>query len=41
MRFFLLPVLTGLLLLSGCGQKGPLYIPKDDATPVSSSVAPR
>jgi predicted small lipoprotein YifL len=41
MRFFLLPVLTGLLLLAGCGQKGPLYIPKDDAAPVSSSVAPR
>ncbi len=41
MRFFLLPVLTGLLLLAGCGQKGPLYIPKDDAAPVSSSVAPQ
>jgi predicted small lipoprotein YifL len=40
MRVFLLPVLTGLLLLAGCGQKGPLYIPKDDAVPVSSSVAP-
>jgi len=38
MRFFLLPVLTGLLLLSGCGQKGPLYIPKDDAQPIISSV---
>jgi predicted small lipoprotein YifL len=38
MRFFLLPVLTGLLLLSGCGQKGPLYIPKDDAQPVYSSI---
>jgi predicted small lipoprotein YifL len=38
MRFFLLPVLTGLLLLSGCGQKGPLYIPKDDAQPIASSV---
>ena len=41
MRFFLLPVLTGLLLLAGCGQKGPLYIPKDDDAPVSSSVAPQ
>ncbi len=38
MRFFLLPVLTGLLLLSGCGQKGPLYIPKDDAKPIDSSI---
>lgn len=37
MRFFLLPVLTGLLLLSGCGQKGPLYIPKDDTKPIASS----
>jgi len=41
MRFFLLPVLTGLLLLAGCGQKGPLYIPKDDTAPVSSSVTPQ
>jgi predicted small lipoprotein YifL len=31
MRLIFLPVLTGLLLLSGCGQKGPLYIPKDEA----------
>jgi predicted small lipoprotein YifL len=38
MRFFLLPVLTGLLLLAGCGQKGALYIPKDNAKPVFSSV---
>ena len=38
MRFFLLPVLTGLLLLAGCGQKGPLYIPKDDANPAQSLV---
>ncbi|MGK0476008.1 MAG: putative small lipoprotein YifL [Oleispira sp.] len=38
MRFFLLPVLTGLLLLAGCGQKGALYIPKDNAKPVPSSV---
>lgn len=38
MRFLLLPVLAGLLLLSGCGQKGPLYIPKDDAKPTASSV---
>ena len=38
MRIFLLPVLTGLLLLAGCGQKGPLYIPKDDANPAPSSL---
>jgi predicted small lipoprotein YifL len=38
MRIFLLPALTGLLLLAGCGQKGALYIPKDDAKPVPSSV---
>jgi predicted small lipoprotein YifL len=38
MHFFLLPVLTGLLLLAGCGQKGALYIPKDDAKPVPSSI---
>jgi predicted small lipoprotein YifL len=38
MRYFLLAVLTGLLLLAGCGQKGSLYIPKDNADPVPSSV---
>jgi predicted small lipoprotein YifL len=38
MHFFLLPVLTGLLLLAGCGQKGALYISKDDAKPVPSSI---
>jgi predicted small lipoprotein YifL len=31
MRLLLLPTLVGLLLLAGCGQKGPLYIPKDDS----------
>lgn len=36
MRIFLLPVLTGLLLLAGCGQKGPLYIPADDTEKVSN-----
>ena len=41
MRLFFLPALAGILLLAGCGQKGPLYIPKDDAAPVSSSVAPQ
>lgn len=38
MRIFLLPALTGLLLLAGCGQKGALYIPKDDAKPIDSSI---
>jgi predicted small lipoprotein YifL len=38
MRYFLLAVLTGLLLLTGCGQKGSLYIPKDNANPVTSPV---
>ncbi len=32
MRLFLLPVLTGLLLLAGCGQKGSLYIPQEAAS---------
>lgn len=35
MRFFLLPTLVGLLLLTGCGQKGPLYIPNE--SPVENS----
>lgn len=38
MRIFLLPVLTGLLLLAGCGQKGPLYIPADDTEKVTSAM---
>ncbi len=38
MRFLLLPTLVGLLLLTGCGQKGPLYIPKDDSAQVSATV---
>ncbi len=36
MRFFLLPTLVGLLLLSGCGQKGPLYIPKAESPATES-----
>jgi predicted small lipoprotein YifL len=31
MHLLLLPALAGLLLLSGCGQKGPLYIPKESS----------
>lgn len=38
MRFFLIPALTGLLLLAGCGQKGALYIPKDDAKQLTLSA---
>lgn len=36
MRFFLLPTLVGLLLLTGCGQKGPLYIPKPESPTTES-----
>ena len=31
MRLLFLPAIAGVLLLAGCGQKGDLYIPKDDA----------
>lgn len=24
---------AGLMLLAGCGQKGPLYLPEEEATP--------
>jgi len=37
MRFILLSALTSLLLLAGCGQKGTLYIPKDDARELTVS----
>ncbi|QQS55378.1 MAG: lipoprotein [Candidatus Competibacteraceae bacterium] len=36
-------VLTGLLLaalLAGCGQKGPLYLPKPQSQPSSSEQPP-
>ena len=32
MRLLFLPAFAGVLLLAGCGQKGDLYIPKDEAT---------
>lgn len=37
MRLILLPVLTGLLLIAGCGQKGPLYIPQETAKQQSNA----
>lgn len=30
MRAFLLSIVVALLVLAGCGQKGPLYRPADD-----------
>ncbi len=42
MRFFFLPALAGLFLimgsLIGCGQKGPLYIPKETNNQETRSV---
>ncbi len=29
MRVMLIALVTSLLLLTGCGQKGPLYLPQD------------
>jgi predicted small lipoprotein YifL len=40
MRLLLLPALAGILLLAGCGQKGPLYIPKESTSLVSVLDAP-
>ena len=37
------PLLAGLvlaLLLAGCGQQGPLYLPKSPASPPASDPAP-
>ena len=37
------PALLGLLavaLLAGCGQKGPLYLPKPAAQPAASEQSP-
>jgi predicted small lipoprotein YifL len=38
-------LLTGCTLLSGCGQKGPLFIPSDDQPsqlqPAAPAAAPR
>lgn len=40
MRLLFLPAFAGILLLSGCGQKGPLYIPKDDAAIETTTKRP-
>lgn len=29
--------MTALLLLAGCGQKGPLYLPDDESAPAEAS----
>ena len=33
-------MVLGLLLLSACGQKGPLYLPAATVTPASASTTP-
>ncbi|QEQ95458.1 LPS translocon maturation chaperone LptM [Neptunomonas concharum] len=30
-KFCWIGIIAGVLLLSGCGQKGPLYLPEPDA----------
>ena len=43
LRYFLLfTVITGTVILSGCGQKGPLYLPKasQTTTPTQQTPAP-
>ncbi|WP_144408265.1 lipoprotein [Sulfuricella sp. T08] len=41
MRYVFLPVLL-VLLLQGCGHKGPLYLPAPDQAPVAQTpVAPQ
>jgi len=41
MRFVFLPALL-VLLLQGCGHKGPLYLPAPDQAPAAKiSVAPQ
>jgi len=39
MRFVFLPVLL-LLLLNGCGHKGPLYLPAPEPKPVADMPQP-
>lgn len=36
----LLPLCAGLALLAGCGNKGPLYMPKPTPAPAAAPVAP-
>jgi len=33
-------MVLGLLLLSACGQKGPLYLPTATPTPASTNATP-
>jgi predicted small lipoprotein YifL len=39
MKTFLL-ILVSVLLLTACGQKGPLYLPQPENPPASSEKAP-
>lgn len=36
----LLPLCSALALLAGCGNKGPLYMPKPTTAPAAAPVAP-
>ncbi|MBP8065486.1 MAG: hypothetical protein KAY36_04565 [Aeromonadaceae bacterium] len=40
MKKLMLVSLAGLLLLTGCGLKGPLTIPKEEKSTVASSQQP-
>lgn len=39
-RLHLLSLCTALALLAGCGNKGPLYMPKPTPAPAAAPVAP-
>ncbi len=39
-KFFILIVMGSALMLSGCGIKGPLYIPDEDKETVSCGTYP-
>jgi predicted small lipoprotein YifL len=36
MRLLISTVIAGIIMLSGCGQKGPLYIAQDKGAPVAA-----
>ena len=38
MQVVLIALTTSLLLLSGCGQKGPLYLPQDNSLEQDNSL---
>ena len=38
-RSSLLLLLAGILLISACGQKGPLYLPQDGQTNIDETKA--